>query len=124
MRCEALAGAFAAEAACIRSCFSPAEILQIQIPAPEQPDEAAAAEFKRKGDVAFVAKQYGEALQAYNQCLKHSTSNHVVWANRSAVLLRLNKHQAALEDARRARTLDETYTKVRTSQRAQFMSGS
>lgn len=86
--------------------------LQIQIPAPEQPDESAAAEYKRKGDVAFVAKRHQEALQAYNQCLKHSTSNHVVWANRSAVLLRLNKHQAALQDARMARTLDETYTKV------------
>ena len=87
-------------------------LLQIQIPAAEQPDEAAAAEHKRKGDIAFVGKQYEQALQAYNQCLKHSTSNHVVWANRSAVLLRLDKHQAALEDARRARTLEETYTKV------------
>lgn len=87
-------------------------LLQIQIPAAEQPDEAAAAEHKRKGDIAFVAKQYEQALQAYNLCLKHSTNNHVVWANRSAVLLRLDKHQAALEDARRARTLEETYTKV------------
>ena len=59
-----------------------------------------------------MAKRYQEALQAYNQCLKHSTSSHVVWANRSAVLLRLGQHQAALDDARRARTLDETYTKV------------
>ena len=82
------------------------------IPDPEEPDDAAAAEQKRKGDVAFVGKRYPEALQAYSQSLRHKTSNHVVWANRSAVHLRLNKAQAALDDARRARTLDETYTKV------------
>ncbi len=82
------------------------------IPDPEEPDEAAAADHKRKGDIAFVGKHYQEALKAYSQALRHQTSNHVVWANRSAVYLRLNKPQAALEDARRARTLDESYTKV------------
>ena len=86
--------------------------VQIGVPDPEEPDEGAAAEQKRKGDIAFVGKRYQEALQAYTQSLRHKTSNHVVWANRSAVYLRLNKAQAALEDARRARTLDETYTKV------------
>lgn len=86
--------------------------MQIGVPDPEEPDDRAAAEQKRKGDIAFVGKRYPEALQAYTQSLRHKTSNHVVWANRSAVYLRLNKAQAALEDARRARTLDETYTKV------------
>lgn len=87
-------------------------MVQVCVPDPEEPDEGAAAEQKRKGDIAFVGKQYQEALQAYNQSLRHKTSNHVVWANRSAVHLRLRNAQAALEDARRARTLDETYTKV------------
>lgn len=87
-------------------------MMQMGIPAPEEPDEAAAADHKRKGDIAFVGKRYQEALQAYSQSLRHKTSNHVVWANRSAVYLRLNKPQAALKDARRARTLDESYTKV------------
>lgn len=87
-------------------------ILQVRVPDAEDPDDAAAAEQKRKGDVAFVGKRYQEALQAYSQSLRHNTSNHVVWANRSAVYLRLNDPQAALDDARRARTLDESYTKV------------
>lgn len=82
------------------------------IPDPEEPDEAAAADHKRKGDVAFVGKRYQEALNAYSQSLRHKTSNHIVWANRSAVYLRLEKPQDALQDARRARTLDESYTKV------------
>ena len=82
------------------------------IPDPEEPDEAAASDHKRKGDIAFVGNRYQEALDAYSQSLRHKTSNHVVWANRSAVYLRLKKPQDALEDARRARTLDESYTKV------------
>lgn len=86
--------------------------MQVSVPDPEEPDEGAAAEQKRQGDIAFVGKRYQEALQAYSQSLRHKTSNHVVWANRSAVYLRLNNAQAALQDARRARTLDETYTKV------------
>ena len=91
--------------------------MQICVPDPEEPDEGGAAEQKRRGDIAFVGKQYPEALQAYTLSLRHATSNHVVWANRSAVYLRLNKPQAALEDARRARTLDATYTKVKESMR-------
>ncbi len=87
-------------------------MLQMGIPDPEEPDEAAAADHKRKGDIAFVGKRYQEALNAYSQSLRHNTSNHVVWANRSAVYLRLGKPHDALEDARRARTLDESYTKV------------
>ena len=90
-------------------------MLQIRVPDAEDPNDAAAADHKRKGDVAFVAKRYQEALQAYSQSLRHKTSNVVVWANRSAVYLRLKNPLAALEDARRARTLDETYTKVTTA---------
>lgn len=92
--------------------------MQVEVPDAEDPDEGAAAEQKRKGDVAFVGRQYQEALQAYSQSLRHQTSNHVVWANRSAVYLRLNNAQAALEDARRARKLDETYTKVMSERNA------
>lgn len=95
--------------------------VQICVPDPEEPDDGAAAEQKRRGDIAFVGKRYPEALQAYTQSLRHKTSNHVVWANRSAVYLRLNKAQAALEDARRARTLDETYTKVICTQKLLIM---
>ena len=86
--------------------------LQVEVPEPEEPDSAAAAEFKRKGDVAFVGKSYMEALLAYTQSLKHETSSPVVWANRSATLLNLSQAQKALEDARIARTIDATYTKV------------
>ena len=54
--------------------------MQMGIPDPEEPDEAAAADHKRKGDIAFVGKRYQEALQSYSQSLRHKTSNHVVWA--------------------------------------------
>ena len=84
----------------------------MDIPNPEEPNQAAAAETKRKGDVAFVAHSYDEALLAYSQSLRHDTSSPVVWANRSATHLKLDQAQKALSDARIARTIDETYTKV------------
>lgn len=96
----------------MESTFLLLSSLQVSIPDAEEPDDAAADEHKREGDIAFVGKRYQEALQAYSQALRHKTSNHVVWANRSAVYLRLNQPQAALDDARHARTLDESYTKV------------
>ena len=86
--------------------------MQVEVPEPEEPDAAAAAEHKRKGDVAFVGKSYIQALLAYTQSLKHETSSPVVWANRSATLLNLNQAQKALQDARIARTIDASYTKV------------
>ena len=85
----------------------------MSIPEPEEPNDVAASEFKRKGEIAFVGQKFLEALLAYTQSLKHSTSNHIVWANRSAVYLRVKQPHKALEDARIARTIDETYAKVR-----------
>lgn len=38
--------------------------------------------------------------------------NPVVWANRAACFLRLDKHEKALQDAQVARTLDPNYVKV------------
>jgi hypothetical protein len=35
-----------------------------------------------------------------------------VWSNRAACLLRLGRHQKALQDAQVARTLDPKYVKV------------
>jgi hypothetical protein len=38
--------------------------------------------------------------------------NAVVWGNRSACFLRLDKHEKALQDAQIARALDPSYVKV------------
>ena len=52
------------------------------------------------------------AEEAYSDSLAGSTSNAVVWANRSAARLALGKAELALLDARLARTVDPAYAKV------------
>ncbi len=77
-----------------------------------EPDEGAAAAAKRRGDEAFVAADYPEAVAAYTRALRHDTSSHALWANRSAASLRMGDHEAALADARIARTVNPAFTKV------------
>lgn len=53
------------------------------------------------------------AEDAYTDSLAGSTSNAVVWANRSAARLACGKADLALSDARMARTVDPSYAKAR-----------
>ncbi len=85
---------------------------QVEVPAAVEPDEGAAAAAKRRGDEAFVAADYPEAVAAYTRALRHDTSSHALWANRSAASLRMGDHEAALADARIARTVNPAFTKV------------
>lgn len=52
------------------------------------------------------------AREHYTASLRHETRNHLVWANRSAAHLRLERHQDALDDARKARVLEPGYAKA------------
>ncbi|MCJ1425632.1 hypothetical protein MMC29_003532 [Sticta canariensis] len=84
----------------------------VQLAAASQPDEAAAAHHKRIGDEAFVRKEYSAAVAAYSQALQHCTSDHVLWANRSAALLQLSQLELALKDAQTATALSPRYAKM------------
>ncbi len=44
-----------------------------------------------QGDVAFVARDYAAAAEAYSQSLRHDTRSAVVWANRAAAYLKLGR---------------------------------
>ena len=84
----------------------------ISVPDPEEPDDTAAAQHKRQGDEAFVKKDFKSAEESYSRSLRHSTSSHLPWANRSAAYLHLGKPELALQDAQIARTIDPKYAKV------------
>lgn len=71
-----------------------------------------AASCKKRGDTAFVKKQFEEADVAYTESLKHDPKNHLVWANRSAARFRLGKAEEALADGRTSRQLNPKYLKV------------
>ncbi|XP_077456276.1 tetratricopeptide repeat protein 28 isoform X1 [Stigmatopora argus] len=59
----------------------------------------------QQGDFREAVELYGEALQADPQ-------NCILYSNRSAALLKLGQHQAALEDAEKACTLNPKWPKA------------
>ena len=84
----------------------PAPCPEIMIPEVSDPDEELATTLKRKGDESYGQDQPQEAVDFYTQALNHWTSNALIWANRAAAYLKLDRPSDALADARRSRTLD------------------
>lgn len=82
------------------------------LPEPEDPSAELAAEFKRKGDEAFVKQDFSSAARNYSESLRHETRNTAVWANRSMAYLKLKEPSLALQDARVARSIDPKYVKA------------
>ncbi|CAL8467241.1 g6777 [Coccomyxa elongata] len=88
------------------------EAEEIEVPAPDEYDLDKAKVLKRAGDEAFVKGQFPAAVEHYSGALRHNTSDHALWANRSAAAFRTGAFQDALLDARRARTVDPRYAKA------------
>ena len=83
-----------------------------QPPEAEDPDPEKATQCKRQGDKAFSDKDFPGAEQLYTNALRHDTSNHLLWANRSAARLRQGKNDEALQDARTSRQINPKYLKA------------
>ena len=56
-----------------------------------------------------------DVLEALTQGLACRTSEPLIWANRAAAALRLQRPAEALQDARTSRQLDPAYVKVGSS---------
>jgi len=61
-------------------------------------DKAKAQEAKAKGNVAFSAKSYEEAIKHFTEAIGHDPTDHVFFSNRSACLASLERYEQALED--------------------------
>ncbi len=66
------------------------------------------AELKAKGNAAFSAKNFDEAIGHYTQAIEAATDNtadavHVLYSNRSACYSGLKQWEKALEDAEEVR---------------------
>mmetsp|Transcript_2569 Transcript_2569/g.3980 ORF Transcript_2569/g.3980 Transcript_2569/m.3980 type:complete len:618 (+) Transcript_2569:99-1952(+) len=59
---------------------------------------SAAAEAKAKGNTAFSAKRYDEAIQHFTEAIKHDATDHVFFSNRSACYASIGKYEEARED--------------------------
>eukprot|EP00405_Crypthecodinium_cohnii_P017933 CAMPEP_0206443610 /NCGR_PEP_ID=MMETSP0324_2-20121206/14459_1 /ASSEMBLY_ACC=CAM_ASM_000836 /TAXON_ID=2866 /ORGANISM="Crypthecodinium cohnii, Strain Seligo" /LENGTH=580 /DNA_ID=CAMNT_0053911555 /DNA_START=99 /DNA_END=1841 /DNA_ORIENTATION=+ len=62
------------------------------------PDKEKAAECKAKGNAAFSAKNFEEAIKHFTEAISHDPTDHVFFSNRSACYASLEKYDKALED--------------------------
>lgn len=62
------------------------------------PDKAKAAEAKAKGNAAFTAKDFKEAIKHFTEAISHDPTDHVFFSNRSACFASLEQYEKALED--------------------------
>ncbi|XP_034025781.1 tetratricopeptide repeat protein 28-like [Thalassophryne amazonica] len=77
------------------------------------------AEFMEKVQQSNEACQRGDfqaAVQLYSDALEADPQNCILYSNRSAALLKLGQHQAALDDAEKACELNSKWPKVSVSQ--------
>eukprot|EP00933_Yihiella_yeosuensis_P005476 TRINITY_DN109992_c0_g1_i1.p1 TRINITY_DN109992_c0_g1~~TRINITY_DN109992_c0_g1_i1.p1 ORF type:complete len:589 (+),score=160.00 TRINITY_DN109992_c0_g1_i1:63-1829(+) len=61
-------------------------------------NKAKALEEKTKGNSAFAAKRYKEAIEHFTEAIGHDPTDHVFFSNRSACYASLEQYEKALED--------------------------
>mmetsp|Transcript_10275 Transcript_10275/g.16417 ORF Transcript_10275/g.16417 Transcript_10275/m.16417 type:complete len:150 (-) Transcript_10275:15-464(-) len=61
-------------------------------------DKPKAAEAKVKGNSAFTAKNYEEAIRHFTEAISHDATDHVFFSNRSACYASLEQYEKALQD--------------------------
>lgn len=76
-------------------------------PPPPQVDE-----LKQKGNEAMKATDFDTAVQCYSEAIELSPENHVLYSNRSAAYMKLDKFEEALQDAEKTVEMKEDWGKV------------
>eukprot|EP00262_Sarcandra_glabra_P006503 TRINITY_DN18832_c0_g1_i1.p1 TRINITY_DN18832_c0_g1~~TRINITY_DN18832_c0_g1_i1.p1 ORF type:complete len:622 (+),score=117.52 TRINITY_DN18832_c0_g1_i1:180-2045(+) len=71
-----------------------------------------AEEAKSKGNAAFSAGRFSEAVKFFSEAIDLSPTNHVLYSNRSAAYASLNDYAAALADAQKTVELNPTWSKA------------
>ncbi|KAI3756512.1 hypothetical protein L1987_56333 [Smallanthus sonchifolius] len=70
-----------------------------------------ADEFKAKGNAAFSAGNYTEAIRHFTDAINLAPTNHVLYSNRSAAYASLNQYSEALSDAKKTVDLKPDWSK-------------
>ncbi|CEF66274.1 Tetratricopeptide repeat protein 28 [Strongyloides ratti] len=65
-----------------------------------------------KASEAFSEANYDNALKYYNEAILIDQENHVLYSNKSAILLKLGKAKEAIEEADYAINLQPSWPKV------------
>ncbi|RWW36943.1 hypothetical protein BHE74_00057995, partial [Ensete ventricosum] len=72
---------------------------------------AMAEEAKAKGNAAFAAGRFDEAIRHFSEAIDLAPTNHVLYSNRSAAYASLQRYEAALADARKTVELKPDWAK-------------
>lgn len=67
----------------------------------------------RQSNTACQSGDYATAVSLYTDALQLDPSNHILYSNRSAALVKMGQFAQALQDAIRARELNSKWPKVR-----------
>merc|ERR1719335_200222 len=74
-------------------------------------DKEKAQAAKGKGNTAFQAKDYQEAIKHFTEAISHDPNDHVFYSNRSACFASLEKYDKALEDGTKCVSLKPDWPK-------------
>lgn len=66
---------------------------------------------KEKGNEAFAAGDYPNAIKFYTEAIEKDSGNHVLYSNRSAAYAKANQFAESLKDAEQILTINPTWTK-------------
>lgn len=70
----------------------------------------------RQSNAACQGGDYAKAVALYSDALQLDPTNHILYSNRSAALVKMGQFTQALQDATRARELNTKWPKVRNLQ--------
>jgi Flp pilus assembly protein TadD len=69
-------------------------------------------EIVRQSNVACQNGDYSAAVTLYSEALKIDPSNHILYSNRSAALIKMGQFVRALHDSMKAKELNPKWPKV------------
>ena len=82
-------------------------------PAPaSKADRAAAEKLKAEGNALMSSRNYTAALAKYTEAIAKDSSNPVYYSNRAAAYSQAGDHLKAIDDAEKAKEIDENYSKA------------
>jgi stress-induced-phosphoprotein 1 len=69
-------------------------------------------ELKQKGNEAMKAGEYDSAINLYGEAIELSPDSHVLYSNRCAAYMKVEKYQEALDDAEKTIGIKADWGKV------------
>lgn len=79
---------------------------------PSEADRAEAEDLKNKGNQLMRDENFTEALDCYTKAISKDSRNAVYYCNRAAAHSKLNHHQDAIQDCKRALQIEPLYSKA------------